>query len=106
MKSPWFVYLLRCADSTLYTGITTDIGRRLAEHNTGKAGARYTRARRPVVLVWQQQVPDRSMASRCEYLLRQLSKVEKEALVATGSALIDGRPEAAAAIQEPSSPAG
>lgn len=89
VTSPWFVYLLRCADGTLYAGITTSPERRLAEHNTGKAGARYTRARRPVVLVWQQEASDRSVASRCEYLLRQLTKAEKEALVASGGRLAD-----------------
>lgn len=85
----WFVYLLRCADGSLYAGITTDLARRLAEHNAGKAGAKYTRARRPVVLVWQQEANDRSTASRCEYLLRMLTKAQKEALVAGGLPLPD-----------------
>lgn len=88
VNPPWFVYLLRCADGTLYAGITTDLARRVAEHNNGKAGAKYTRARRPVVLVWQQQATDRSTASRCEHLLRTLTKAQKEALVEGGGALV------------------
>lgn len=84
----WFVYLLRCADGTLYAGITTDITRRVEEHNNGKAGAKYTRARRPVLLVWQQEVTDRSAASRCEHLLRTLTKAQKEALVSGREALV------------------
>lgn len=81
----WFVYLLRCADNSLYAGITTNLARRLNEHNTGKAGARYTRARRPVALVWQQPAANRSEASRCEHLLRTLSRSRKEELVASGA---------------------
>lgn len=86
-KSPWFVYLLRCADGTLYAGITTSLERRLREHNAGRAGAKYTRARRPVVLVWQQAADDRSAASRLEHRVRQLGRTAKEALVAQGGAL-------------------
>lgn len=78
----WFVYLLRCADGTLYAGITTDLDRRLAEHNSGKAGAKYTRARRPVTLAWQEPAVDRAAASRREYAVRTLSRAEKERLVA------------------------
>ncbi len=80
-NTAWFVYLLRCADGTLYTGITTDIDRRLAEHNAGKAGAKYTRTRRPVVLAWHERVVDRAAASRCEYQLRKLTRTQKEALI-------------------------
>ncbi len=60
----WFVYLLRCADGTLYAGITTNLDRRLAEHNAGKAGAKYTRTRRPVALAWQEAAVDRAAAGR------------------------------------------
>lgn len=80
----WYVYLLRCADGSLYAGITTDPPRRLREHNGGRAGARYTRARRPVEMVWQQAVASRAEAARCEYSLRQLSRQQKEELVANG----------------------
>jgi putative endonuclease len=76
----WTVYLLRCADGSLYAGITTDLDRRLAEHNAGKAGARYTRARRPVTLAWSEPAADRAAASRREHEVRTLSRAEKEAL--------------------------
>jgi len=78
----WFVYLLRCADNSLYAGITTDLSRRVKEHNQcNKAGAKYTRVRRPVSLVYSEQVSDRQSASKREYQLKQLSKQQKERLV-------------------------
>ena len=77
--SSWFVYLLRCADGTLYTGITTDPGRRLAEHNAG-VGARYTRARLPVALIHQESAADRSTASRREAAIKRLPRAAKLAL--------------------------
>lgn len=78
----WYVYFLRCADNSLYAGITTSLERRVNEHNQcNKKGAKYTRVRRPVTLVYAEQQPDRQMASRKEYQLKQLSKVEKEQLV-------------------------
>jgi len=94
-NSPWFVYLLRCADGSLYAGITTDVARRLDEHNHGRAGAKYTRARRPVLLAWQQQASNRSEASRCEHQLRRLGKAQKEALVAGAGVLALPAPETA-----------
>ena len=78
---PWTVYLARCGDGTLYTGVTTDPGRRLAEHNAG-CGAAYTRSRLPVTLVYLETVPDRSAALRREHAIRQMSRVQKEALAA------------------------
>jgi putative endonuclease len=77
----WQVYLLRCADGSFYAGITTDLDRRLAEHNSGKAGAKYTRARRPVTLAWSEPAVDRGAASRREHQLRKLSRGAKEALL-------------------------
>ena len=77
----WCVYLLRCADGSLYAGITTDLERRVAEHNTGKTGAKYTRSRRPVSLVWSESATDRAAASRAEHALRRLSRKEKESLI-------------------------
>lgn len=77
----WHVYLLRCADGSLYAGITTDLERRVGEHNAGKTGAKYTRARRPVSLVWSESAADRAAASRAEYALRALSRREKELLI-------------------------
>ena len=81
----WHVYILRCADGTLYTGITTDPERRLREHNGSARGASYTRGRRPVTLVWREKVIDRRAASVSESRLKRLSRLEKERLVASGS---------------------
>lgn len=77
MVSAWHVYMVECADGTLYTGITTDIERRIGEHNDSDKGAKYTRAKRPVTLVYSEQLPDRSSASKREYELKQLSREEK-----------------------------
>lgn len=85
-SSHWFVYLLRCADGTYYAGITTDLGRRVDEHNAGRAGAKYTRARRPVQLVWNEAAADRAAAARREYAVRKLPRAAKEQLIA-GSGL-------------------
>lgn len=82
--SQWFVYMLRCADGSLYTGITTDPARREREHNTGKAGARYTRSRRPVTLAYQEPAANRSEAAKREYALKQLPASAKQALLAAG----------------------
>lgn len=68
----WFVYILRCADGTLYTGITTDPVRREQEHNSDKKGARYTRSRRPVTLVYSESAANRSEASMREHAIKQL----------------------------------
>lgn len=81
----WYVYLLRCADGSLYAGITTDPDRRLAEHNAG-TGAKYTRARRPLALAWLEPAADRAAASRREYQVRTLAKADKERLVAAHAA--------------------
>jgi len=81
-KNVWFVYYLRCADNSLYAGITTDIDRRLNEHNTcNKLGAKYTRVRRPVHLAYAEPQENRQLASKREYQLKKLSKGKKEALV-------------------------
>lgn len=76
----YWVYLLRCADGTLYTGCTNDLSRRLAAHNSGK-GAKYTRSRRPVELVYREEVPDKSAALRREAAIKRLSRKEKLALI-------------------------
>jgi putative endonuclease len=84
MQDPWFVYILRCADDTLYTGITTNVERRLAEHNAGTAsGARYTRSRRPVELLYAEPASDRAQAGRREAAIKRLERTAKLALVAT-----------------------
>lgn len=76
----WFVYILRCADDTFYTGITTDVVRRVDEHNHGKKSANYTRARRPVELVYSEPAQNRSEASMREYAIKQLSRQDKRLL--------------------------
>ena len=78
----YFVYIVRCADETLYTGITTDLQRRLQEHNSPDKGARYTRARQPVTLVYHESHPDRSTASKREYVIKKrMSRAEKLNLI-------------------------
>lgn len=77
-KSAWFVYLLRCNDNSLYAGVTTDIKRRVTEHNASALGAKYTRARRPVTLAYLEEADSRSDAGKKEYKLRKLTKQKKE----------------------------
>lgn len=77
----WWVYLLRCHDNSLYAGVTTDIHRRIDEHNNSKLGAKYTRARRPVALAYLEQAENKSLACKREYQIRHLIKVKKEQLV-------------------------
>lgn len=76
----WFVYMVRCSDGTLYTGVTTDVVRRVAEHNGSKA-AKYTRARQPVTLAYSEPVPSRVAATRREVVLKALSRGMKEKLI-------------------------
>lgn len=76
----WFVYIVRCADGSLYTGCTNDLSRRVAAHNAG-TGARYTRSRRPVTLAWSRRAKDRSTALSREARLKQLTRAEKLAFV-------------------------
>lgn len=75
-----FVYMLRCRDNSLYTGYTTNLENRLKAHNSGK-GAKYTRARRPVSLVFYREVEDRSTGLKLEYKIKRLTKAKKEELV-------------------------
>lgn len=77
----WFVYILECSDGTLYTGITTNVERRVKQHNNGK-GAKYTKVRRPVVLRKVFEATNRSEASKEEYRIKQLSRIEKLKLIA------------------------
>lgn len=82
MSSNWYVYFVRCSDNSLYTGITTDLQRRIYEHNhSNKLSAKYTRVRRPVELVYWEQQLDRKTASQREYKLKQLKKSAKENLI-------------------------
>ena len=75
----YWVYILRCADGTLYTGITDDVERRLAAHNSGK-GAKYTRGRGPLELVYTEEQPDKSSALRREFQIKKLPRERKSAL--------------------------
>jgi putative endonuclease len=72
---------LECADQTLYTGITVDLERRIKEHNDSKLGAKYTRARRPVKVVYQKNFRSRSTASKAEAQMKKLSREEKLAVI-------------------------
>ena len=78
----WKVYILRCSDNSLYTGITLDLNRRLKEHNhDDRLASAYTRARRPVTLVYKEAHTDRSSASKREAAIKKLTKLEKEKLI-------------------------
>lgn len=83
----WYTYILRCADGSLYTGITTDLPRRLEQHRagTGRGGAKYTASRHALGFECAFECPDRSAASRLEYALKALSRREKLALIADSS---------------------
>ena len=100
----WHVYIVRCADGTLYPGAAMDVATRVAAHNgpqsvgirgaravraAGNRGARYTRARRPVKLVYQERAANRSAACRREYRIKQLTRAAKEALVSVGAQRAD-----------------
>jgi predicted GIY-YIG superfamily endonuclease len=76
----WSLYVLKCSDNTLYTGITNDLLRRLTQHNNGTA-SRYTRSRLPVKLFYQERCRGRSSALKKEYAIKQLSRKEKEAYI-------------------------
>ena len=78
----YFVYMVKCADNTFYTGITTELERRIEEHNGTDKGAKYTRVRRPVSLVYSEEHPDRSSASKREYeIKKKMSRAEKLKLI-------------------------
>ena len=77
----YFVYILECNDRSLYTGITTDIAKRLDEHNTSPKGAKYTKVRRPVKLVYKESSEDRSSASKREYEIKKLTRTKKLELI-------------------------
>ena len=79
--APWYVYMVRASDQSLYTGITTDPKRRLAEHQSGKTGAKYFRGRGAVAMVYLEASTDRSSASKRESQIKKLSRREKLALI-------------------------
>ena len=80
-QKDWFVYILTCNDDTLYTGITTNLIRRVEEHNGSDKGAKYTRVRRPVELVYSEDHKDKSSASKREYEIKKLSRIQKLELI-------------------------
>ena len=80
----WFLYVVRCGDDTLYTGVTTDLNRRVNEHNTSKRGAKYTKTRRPVNLIWSNKYNNRSEAQSAEYNFKKLSRKQKLDIIKNG----------------------
>ncbi len=81
-SEPWFVYILRCADGSFYTGVTTDIDRRRRQHNAGTA-ARYTRSRRPIRVVYRETAASHSAALRREAAIKSLTRPQKIRLIRT-----------------------
>lgn len=77
----YFVYILECSDGSLYTGITKDLEKRVKEHNTSTKGAKYTKARRPVKLLYQEASENRSSASKREYAVKKLTRIQKLKLI-------------------------
>lgn len=82
VQTQWWVYILRCRDGTFYTGVTTDCDRRLIQHNAGTA-SKYTRARRPVSMVYHARAKSHGAALRREIAIKKLPRAEKDALVAS-----------------------
>ncbi|MFZ2150786.1 MAG: GIY-YIG nuclease family protein [Candidatus Absconditicoccaceae bacterium] len=79
-----FVYIVRCNDNSLYTGIAKDLTKRISDHNNSKTGAKYTKSRRPVDLIWSKKVADRNEASKLELQIKKLGKQQKEEMIALG----------------------
>ncbi len=77
----YFIYMLKCSDETLYTGIARNLEKRIEEHNNSDKGAKYTRVRRPVELVYSEKSENRSSASKREYEIKKLSRVQKLKLI-------------------------
>jgi putative endonuclease len=86
--SPWFFYILRCSDGTFYSGISDNIVKRVASHNLAK-GAKYTRGRLPVELVYQEECENKSAALKREFAVKKLTRKQKEFLVKKAGALIE-----------------
>ncbi len=81
-SNSWCVYIVRCSDRTLYTGIAKDLKKRIAEHNSDKGGAKYTKSRRPVKLIYSEQVESRSAAAKLEYLFKKMPLAKKKEMIA------------------------
>jgi putative endonuclease len=80
-KDIWYVYMVRCSDGTLYTGITNDLEKRIEAHNSDKDGARYTRSRRPVKLIYSEESGAKSAAAKLEYKIKKMTRAKKMKLV-------------------------
>ena len=78
----FYFYIVRCADNSLYYGVTTDLDRRVGEHNSNKLGARYTRGKQPVILVYNEKFSNKSAALKREWYVKKMTKKEKELLLA------------------------
>lgn len=87
------LYIVRCADGSLYTGIATDVGRRIREHEDGSRGAKYLRGKGPLRLEFEQRLGDRSVASRVEFGIKRLDRARKEELITGQYSLTDLLPE-------------
>jgi len=83
------LYILRCADGSLYTGIALDVGRRLRQHESGIGGAKYLRGRGPLTLEFQAPVGDRRAASQAEYMVKKLARLDKEHLISGATTLLE-----------------
>jgi putative endonuclease len=82
--SPWVIYIVRCRDGSYYTGITTDLQRRIEEHNSRETGAKYTRSRRPVILVYSESAPSRAVATQRENQIKKMNIADKKQVIAAG----------------------
>lgn len=100
--SPYSVYMIRCANGHLYTGIARDVALRLREHADGRRGARYLRGKGPLTLVYSEAVGDRGTAARIEYRLKRLAKQHKESLAAGRTTLEELLPGLGAATSQAS----
>jgi putative endonuclease len=77
----WYFYVVKCNDNSFYAGVTTELDRRVYEHNNTRRGAKYTRSRRPVVLIYSEECDSRSIAQKTEYSFKQLNRKSKERLI-------------------------
>lgn len=83
------VYLVRCRDGSVYTGITTDVARRISEHDKGAKGAKFLRGKGPLTLIYEQEIGDRSLASKIESRVKRLPKMDKEDNVVLSARICD-----------------
>tara|TARA_R100001082_G_C4330788_1_gene145535 strand:- start:687 stop:950 length:264 start_codon:yes stop_codon:yes gene_type:complete len=84
-SKPWYLYVVQCSDGTLYTGVTTDTDRRINEHNTSPRGAKYTKTRRPVKLVYKRRYANRSEAQSAEYEFKKMLRGQKIQIIKNSS---------------------